>query len=357
MKVLNIGKYNPKEFRGGIEKESARLTNQIADEIEVYSLYYSRNSSLLARSFTQVKISRLLGKIEWGFRYVICSFKLMKSYDVIWLHYPNVAPALVLFFLRLRSNQRLIVHWHNDILIFPSVYKWYKKIERVLLSKADKIIVTSPNYSNGSEALIKYSDKIVVCNLCIRDRGEGIVIREKPSIVRMLAVGRYSAYKGFENLITYVLERDDVHLDLVTNSDLPKSLEKKINTTDRIKLHLNISDGDLINLYQTCSVYMFSSVTRNEGFGLVLLEALSYGLPVIANKLEHSGSEYVMSFGSFGITLDLRNFDEVDQALEEIFLDDNTYAERQKSAREVFEKNFNSHSDNSFLKVLASLNV
>ena len=109
---------------------------------------------------------------------------------------------------------------------------------------------------------------------------------------RFLAVGRFShQHKGFDLLIEafhlFAQQNSDWKLDIVgegVEEELYRSLIQKYHLEDRVFIHPftnNIQD-----YYSKAQVYVLSS--RWEGFGLVLVEAMAHGLPVISSDLPTS---------------------------------------------------------------------
>lgn len=103
----------------------------------------------------------------------------------------------------------------------------------------------------------------------------------------IISIGRLAEEKGFEDLIDIIkmLKKDveDIHLDLIGDGPLFRRLEKKIselNLEENITLHGFRSKDGIDEEIRKCSLYVMTSHT--ESFGLVLAEAMSYGLPCVA---------------------------------------------------------------------------
>ena len=60
-----------------------------------------------------------------------------------------------------------------------------------------------------------------------------------------------------------------------------------------MKLLGKISDEDLPAYYGSCDIYVLSSIWKTEAFGIVQIEAMSCGKPIIATKIEGSGVDWV----------------------------------------------------------------
>lgn len=134
---------------------------------------------------------------------------------------------------------------------------------------------------------------------------------------RFLAVGRFSrGHKGFDLLIEafhlFSQHNQEWKLDIVGEGEeetLYRSLITKYHLEDRVFIHPftnNIQD-----YYSQAQVYVLSS--RWEGFGLVLVEAMAHGLPVVSSDLPTS--KEIM--GSFGLYFKSEDVNHLAQRLED----------------------------------------
>ena len=134
---------------------------------------------------------------------------------------------------------------------------------------------------------------------------------------KFLAIGRFShQHKGFDLLIEafHLFAQHDKEwtLDIVgegPEEELFKSLIQKHQLDERIFIHPftnNIQD-----YYFKAQIYVLSS--RWEGFGLVLVEAMAHGLPVISSDLPTSKE----ILGDFGLYFKNGNAEELAQRLED----------------------------------------
>ena len=134
---------------------------------------------------------------------------------------------------------------------------------------------------------------------------------------RFLAVGRFShQHKGFDLLIEafhiFAQQNSDWTLDIVgegVEEELYKSSIQKYHLEDRVIIHPftnNIQD-----YYSNAQVYVLSS--RWEGFGLVLVEAMAHGLPIVSSDLPTS--KEIM--GDLGLYFKNGNIKSLAECLEE----------------------------------------
>ncbi len=149
---------------------------------------------------------------------------------------------------------------------------------------------------------------------------------------RFLAVGRFShLHKGFDLLIeafNLFTKRDSEWLlDIVgggEEEELYKSLIHEYHLENRIQIHPftnNIQD-----YYSDAQVYVLSS--RWEGFGLVLVEAMAHGLPIVSSDLPTS--KEIM--GDFALYFKNGDIEDLAQRLE-----DATQLDWQKKSKEALE--------------------
>lgn len=82
---------------------------------------------------------------------------------------------------------------------------------------------------------------------------------------------------------------------------------EKFDAKDKVILRGTIVGEELKEHYLESSIYLMTS--RFEGFGLVLVEAMSFGLPIVA--FEQTGSTYVLGSGKFGSLIENGNVDEM----------------------------------------------
>lgn len=117
-----------------------------------------------------------------------------------------------------------------------------------------------------------------------------------------LAVGRFShQHKGFDLLIEafhlFSQRNKEWKLDIVgegVEENLYRSLIKKYNLEERVTIHP--FTNQIQDYYSKAQIYVLSS--RWEGFGLVLVEAMAHGLPVISSDLPTS-KEIMGDFGLY----------------------------------------------------------
>lgn len=107
-------------------------------------------------------------------------------------------------------------------------------------------------------------------------------------------------------------------------SELQREI-KEFGIQDKVKLLGRISDEDLPAYYGACDVFCLSSVQKTEAFGIVQIEAMSCGKPVIATNIPQSGVPWVNAHGVSGLNVAPGNAEELARAIEAVTKDETTY--------------------------------
>ena len=157
---------------------------------------------------------------------------------------------------------------------------------------------------------------------------------------RFLAVGRFShKHKGFDLLIEafniFANHNKEWMLDIVgegPEEELYRSLITKYHLKERVILHP--FTNQIQDYYSNAQVYVLSS--RWEGFGLVLVEAMAHGLPVVSSDLPTSTE----IMGDFALYFKNGDIEELAQRLE-----DATHLDWPSKSKEALEiaKQFDIH--------------
>lgn len=137
----------------------------------------------------------------------------------------------------------------------------------------------------------------------------------------ILSVSRISkddTYKGIENVIKvmpHILkEFPDTYYIIIGDGDDRERLEKiarDLNVKDNVIFKGFVSNEKLNFYYKNCDLFILPS--KKEGFGIVFLEALCFGKPVIAGSKD--GSKEVLLNGELGILINPDNLEEIKNAI------------------------------------------
>jgi rhamnosyl/mannosyltransferase len=263
--------------------------------------------------------------------------KIIKEYDIIQLHHPD--PMATVALLLCQPKQKIIVHWHSDIIRQRAALFFYRPIQEALLRRCDKIIVTSQNYLNTSLHLKKYKDKAVVIPIGINadmDSNQQKLTELKSKFKNktiIFGLGRHVYYKGFEYLIDSASYLNDNFIIIVGgDGPLTASLRKKVETKDlsqRVFFTGRIPFSEIHSYFELCDIFCLSSIERTEAFGVVLLEAMSLSKPLVATNIPGSGANWVNQHNETGLNVEPQNAEALAKAFLKIGTDINL---RQKFA-------------------------
>ena len=321
MRVLHIGKYFP-PVKGGMERFLADLVlAQRAACIESFALVHGRPDDSAATA-APAWLRRVPVWREVAFAPLAPSFlrEVNRAIDdwrpeYLHLHLPNLSALALLGVARARRLP-WVIHWHSDVvssehsLPLRVLYPFYRPFERALLERAALVICTSQQYLETSEPLQPYREKCVVIPLGLdvsrlvpkASRAE-TQLRWGAGRFRVLAVGRLTYYKGFDTLVRACAQVPNVELRIVGNGTERTQLAAlvaELGVADRVILDGAASDADCAALYSSADLFCLPSRERTEAFGIVLLEAMHFNLPVLASSIPGSGVSAVVKHGITG---------------------------------------------------------
>lgn len=227
------------------------------------------------------------------------------DYDLIHAHTPN--PTIAdLACLKNRKKIPFVLTYHNDITKEGYIGKIISRLYNItlggfLLKNSDLIITTTRSYAEKSVSLKGFNHKVKVIpngvNLNKFNKGidrEQIKVEYSIPIQSkvVLFTGAIEEYKGVEYLIKAfkkVLNYEKTsYLIIVGSGTLLKQLKEmtlELEISDNVIFAGYVKDGDLPYYYSACDLFVLPSTSEKEGFGIVQLEAMASGKPVICTNL------------------------------------------------------------------------
>ncbi len=221
--------------------------------------------------------------------------KLAHEHDMIALHMPFPLADLATWFGSFAAKP-LVVHWHSEI-VRQRGFRWlYDRPVRATLARADAVIVSGDRLLAGSPYLKAIPEKCHAIPFGV-DTGlwNGLSQEERlaceetrrkhPRLV--LGVGRLVSYKGFHVLIEAMRDVDG-ELWIAGDGPLSEFLKERAGgmlKSGKVRFLGRVERSQLKHLYHSAAVFAFSPVTEAEAFGLVQLEAMCCGLPVVNTAL------------------------------------------------------------------------
>ncbi|MDO4190518.1 MAG: glycosyltransferase [Bacteroidales bacterium] len=355
-KILHISKfYHP--YFGGIEDVARALVKEMSKCHEQRIICFNHTNETVDEVVDNIPITRvgIVGTlssqpIALGFAKHLKRVLRVFHPDFIHLHLPNPLAAFVLQTLR-NPNYKIVVHWHSDILGQRLVYPFYKGFEHKLLRSADKIIVTSDAYKNGSKALSNFLEKTIVIpnivseeklQLQLGDEQRMSTLRqqwENKNIV--LFVGRHVEYKGLRYLIEIEKQITSDCVILVAGEGPQTSLLKEL-AVDSHRIHFigRLTNEQLRCYLHIAKVFAFPSYLRSEAFGVALAEAMYCGLPAVSFAIEGSGVTWVNQNEKTGFVIPNLNIQAFAEAVDRLLTDEALRRQMGAAATAWIKQNF-----------------
>lgn len=338
MKVLQVGKFYP--VQGGVEKVMYDLMTGLSEAgidcdmlcagLEGDNREVALNAQarlLICKSWFKLAATMISPAMIGRLRN-ICG-----QYDIIHVHHPDPMACLALFCSGYKG--KVVLHWHSDILKQKFLLKLYRPLQNWLIRRADLIVGTTPVYLEESPFLMNVQQKTACVPIGIDaiqpDLAAIEAIRNQyPGKKIIFSLGRLIGYKGYTYLVDAARFLDDRYLILIGGTGpLQETLQRQIESsglTEKVKMLGYISDKDLPAYYGACDLFCLSSIQKTEAFGIVQIEAMSCGKPVVATRIPHSGVAWVNAEQESGINVPPENAKELAEAIHSILKDEKVYA-------------------------------
>jgi glycosyltransferase involved in cell wall biosynthesis len=349
--IVHFGKYYFPDA-GGIESVTVSLAKGAARAGHTVSVVCFEKTPASSKEIIdgvqiiRAPITKLLASQPLGFKYFLQCLSAASKANIVHLHSPNMLGALCALLIPART--RLLVHWHSDVLNKGVLGKILRPLEAALLRRANSIVATSQVYADASETLAPFKDKIAVVPIGVPDAKHDGNDSQLPAALEsqiggrkiVLAVGRLVPYKGFDVLIraAHELDKDSVVV-IVGGGPLQQELQQAIARSrgeDRVVLAGRLSDAALHALFERAALYCLPSIYRAEAFGVVLLEAMTYGLPIVASNIPGSGVPWVNQHGLSGLNVPIGDAKALADACNQILGSEELRSRLSEGARQRF---------------------
>jgi len=320
LRICHLGKYYPPS-PGGIETHVRTLARAQADlgaQVKVFCVNHEGGPTAVEAD-GPVEVTR--------FRRRVSAAKLddcpdlarwlrRVEADVLHLQVPN--PTMILALLRARPRIPLVVSYQSDVIRQKLRALLFRPLERLAYRSVRAIVTSSEAYRAGSRFLNAYADRIHVLPNGIDLRpylDPSSEVRARAAAIRSklagdgplwLGCGRLVYYKGFLNAVR-ALTRVPGTLVLIGDGPDASALRQeaeRLGVAHRVKFAGSLPHYlDLIPYYQAADAFWFPSNARSEAFGLVQVEAMASGCPVINAAIPHSGVSWVSRHEESGLTV------------------------------------------------------
>lgn len=338
MRVLFLARYLPQEgstthmyslARGLMEKKHevymiSAGPKQEKGAIDIYNSILKDGLIHFKVKFPLKPMFNTLGKVVQLIQYILVTPQVLYimrkvNPDIIHVHYP-VTSYLAKIYCKIYRKKFITTHHVSGI---PN---------HILHRKADYVIAISSELNSELKSKFKYNENQIklIFNGVAHEKFdikkndvENIELRKKYTLPKEKVIigfiGSFIYRKGIDILLeaTSGLDKDQFHLVLVGDGDLnwTKDLINKFNLVDNCNL---FEFQDPINFYKMCDILVLPS--RQEGFGLVVIEAMMAGVPVVRSNVE--GAIDQIDHKRNGYIFENENSAELKHYLDELIHDD-----------------------------------
>ena len=310
MRALHFGKF-PARYFGGIETHVKGLTEGLAAAgVDVMNLVYDIGRTAGGVVETQVGGVAIVSvpchgtvaslPIAPAVLGTVARLARERPFDIAHAHFPD---PLAFASLPSAGNTARIASWHSDIVrqrVFGNVYG---AVARTLFDPLDAVAGATASHLRSAQIdnfrprrrhvvpygvdAARFAATPATMTQAARLQAEA---GGRPIV---FALGRHVYYKGFETLID-AMANVDALLMLGGEGPLTDALRSRaagLPARDRVRFVGRIDDDVLPAWYRAASVFCLPSLAASEAFGLVQVEAMAAGLPIVNCHLGNAVNE------------------------------------------------------------------
>ncbi len=331
-KILQLGKHYP-PFIGGTERFIKELTDALNRKGVRCDVLCANDKAIYEEldlgSYRVIKVPNYFRMASTSMAPAMIAKlrEIQRDYDIIHVHMPDPMANLALFLSGTRA--KVIMQWHMDIYRYRKLMFIYSPLLKWIFSRADHVVVSSHALKEKSEfsRYMKGKVSVIPLGISLKDfwrTEEDPAFKnylENLSMGRkiVLSVGRLVYYKGFDTLVNSMRHLPEGFVTFIVGDgplkrDLYKLIEEQGLRT-RVFLLGRLSYQQLVTMYKNCFVFCLPSKFKTEAFGLVQLEAMSFGKPIVSTRVEASGICEVNIHGETGLCVEPNNPHEIAKAI------------------------------------------
>jgi len=254
-------------------------------------------------TINDVKVIRapILFKISKGTvspAFISFAKKLSKEADIVHMHLPMLESGVI---SKLIDKNKLIITYQCDIIMPGIIGNGIQKVmdinNNIALKNSNSVLVSSLDYGEHSRIASKYKGKMHAPCLSLKEYMPDMFVKKDSNKKVIGFCGRIVEEKGITVLIDAFakVKKSIPEATLIIGGDytniaggsifsiLKKEIEDK--KIEDIEFVGKIPEKDMASFYTSLDVFVLPSINRTEAFGLVQIEAMLCGTPVVASDL------------------------------------------------------------------------
>ncbi len=299
MRIAVIGTRGFPDIQGGVERHCECLYTRFGAAIDAIKVYrrrpylssVSKSAQYSRISFVDLPSTRIKGFEAVFHTFLCCMHLLFNRVDVVHIH--NIGPGMFTPLLRL-FGFKVVITYHSpnyEHKKWGAVAKMILRISETLsFGFANKIIFVNKFQMAKAPESIQKKAVYIPNGIDSVTRSENTDYLEKIGAIKgeyVLGVGRLTPEKGFEYLVEAVNHLDTVkQLVIAGAADHGDSYFERLKSLDvnnKVVFAGFVGGENLRQLYSHARLFVLSS--ENEGFPLVMLEAMNFGLPMVVSDI------------------------------------------------------------------------
>jgi len=326
--ILIHSNYHPDNI-GGIEsvvKQLMQIAHNQGEAVEVVCAGDSSQSFAHAFGmiYTRRTIKNLFGAPIISFGNIFFTWRGVKADLIIYQEpFPTLWPAII--FLNYILKKNIIVLHHADPAANSKIKYLYKRFRSFVFRNCISVS-TSPELENQVKS--PYHAKSVVIPLGIeRDYKLNLNISDISELIPIrycLFVGRLAEYKGIPYLLDAIHLLPSINFIIAGSgpySDFVEEFLREKQVSNLIFINQFISEAEKLTLIENCQILLFPSVSENEAFGIIQLEAMRQRKPIINTFLDN-GVNYVAPNGVCSVSVEKCNSKSLANAIDILWHDE-----------------------------------
>lgn len=300
--LMVINYYYP--YISGLSEVARQISEELVRKGNTVTVICSNHAKLkMEENINGVKVIRapIIAKISKGtisLKFILWAIRLSKNSDIVNIHMPMLESGII---SSLVGKGKCVATYQCDIDLPKGIFNNFikgvmLKMNEWALGNVGKILVTSIDYGIHSKIAGKYKEKLFEVRAPIKDYGKVEIMRnESKKIIGFC--GRIVMEKGIDVLIRafkIVKERfpqcslqiGGDYKNIAGGSIYPELVEiiRKQGIND-VRFLGAIPEAEMQYFYSSIDVFVLPSINPLEAFGMVQVEAMYCGTPVVASDL------------------------------------------------------------------------
>lgn len=285
------------------------FVSNVIEGIEKFGIHTKYTSVIKGKG-----IGRLSKLIKYFKFYASILLNYFRSYDCIYVHFPTYAAPILLFLLRIRKK-KLIVNYHGEDLIYENhgFSKYLGKLGDQLTLKYSDLVVVPSNYFRKVviDKKLCENDKIVVSASGGIDNRLFEMIDNKGLNklydIHLGFVARLEEDKGVLEFIESceeLMKKHNLHATIIGYGTLNDTVNEMTEDKEGFTVIFGVEQKDLPKFYRSFDLFVFPSKRKCESLGLVGIESMACGTPIIGSNIGGIVSYLVHDYNGYVIEVD-----------------------------------------------------